>query len=308
MPRGIPRNGVRMTANRIAAGLNPEQVLAIKAMQSQFSGASVVQQYLPVQQPIVEVVEQSEEEIFADIKTRFSALEDIVLSTAMGINRSLIVSGAPGLGKSFTVEQVLEGLGEDVRVTYIKGYTRPTGIYRALFENSDNNSIIVFDDCDSVFSDDTSLNLLKAACDSSDVRRIHWGSETSMKDEDGENLPRHFEFEGNVIFLTNYDFQAMIEKQSKLSPHFNALMSRSLYLDLNLKSQKATMVRIKQVVQDCKMLRKSISEAQEAILLDWLSVNQHKVRELSLRTVKKVSTLMASSQNWQKLAELTILK
>lgn len=307
MPRGIPKNGVRMTANRIASGLNAEQVLAIKAMQSMYSGSVVVPQN--VTQEIIEpILEQTEEEITEDIKTRFSALEDIVLSTAMGINRSLIVSGAPGLGKSFTVEQVLTDLGDDVTVTYIKGYTRPTGIYRTLYENCHSNAVIVFDDCDSVFSDDTSLNLLKAACDSSDVRRIHWGSETSMKDEEGESLPRQFEFEGNIIFLTNYDFQSMIERQSKLSPHFNALMSRSLYLDLNLKTQKATMVRIKQVVQDCKMLRKTLSEAQEAVLLDWLSTNQHKVRELSLRTVKKAATLMVSTQNWQKLAELTILK
>lgn len=307
MPKGIPRSGVRMTANRIAAGLNPEQVLAIKAMQSVYAGASVLPQTV-VQQPVQPVVEQTEEEITEDIKTRFNALEDIVLSTAMGINRSLIVSGAAGLGKSYTVEQVLTGLGDDVRVVYIKGYSRPTGIYRALYENRDVNSVVVFDDCDSVFNDDVSLNILKAACDSSDTRRIHWGSETNMKDEEGESLPRQFEFEGSVIFLTNMDFQGMIEKQSKLSPHFNALMSRSLYLDLNLKTQKATMVRIRQVVQDCKMLRKTLSEAQEAILLDWLSTNQHKVRELSLRTVKKVGTLMASSQNWQKLAELTILK
>lgn len=307
MPRGIPKNGIRMTKNRIASGLNAEQVLAIKAMQAAYSGSAVVPQ--SVTQEISEpVVEQTEEEITEDIKTRFSALEDIVLSTAMGINRSLIVSGAPGLGKSYTVEQVLTDLGDDVTVTYIKGYTRPTGIYRTLYENCHSNAVIVFDDCDSVFSDDTSLNLLKAACDSSDVRRIHWGSETSMKDEEGESLPRQFEFEGNIIFLTNYDFQSMIERQSKLSPHFNALMSRSLYLDLNLKTQKATMVRIKQVVQDCKMLRKTLSEAQEAVLLDWLSINQQKVRELSLRTVKKAATLMVSTQNWQKLAELTILK
>lgn len=182
MPRGVPKAGYRVTKNRIAAGLSPEQILSIKAMQSVYAGASVLPQTV-VQQPVQPVIEQTEEEITEDIKTRFSALEDIVLSTAMGINRSLIVSGAPGLGKSFTVEQVLEGLGDDVTVTYIKGYTRPTGIYRALYENCHANAVIVFDDCDSVFSDDTSLNLLKAACDSSDVRRIHWGSETSMKDE-----------------------------------------------------------------------------------------------------------------------------
>lgn len=306
MPRGIPKNGIRMTANRIAAGLNPEQVLAIKAMQSVYSGATTSCNIVP--QVIAPVVEQTEEEIVLDIKTRFDALEDIILSTAIGINRSLIVSGAAGLGKSYTVEKVLESLGNDVTVVYIKGYTRATGIYRALYENRSANSVVVFDDCDSVFHDDTSLNLLKAACDSSDVRRISYNAEMHMKDEDGEQLPRNFDFEGSVVFLTNMDFQGMIERQSKLSPHFNALMSRSLYLDLHLKSQKATMVRIKQVVTDCKMLRKSLSEAQEAVLLDWLSAHQHKVRELSLRTVKKVCTLMASSENWKKLAELTILK
>jgi hypothetical protein len=60
-----------------------------------------------------------------------------------------------GLGKSFTVEAVKEH-GDKINAVHIKGYVRPTGLYKTLYENRFKNSVIVFDDTDSIFSDDVS--------------------------------------------------------------------------------------------------------------------------------------------------------
>lgn len=312
MPKGVPRNGVRMTAKRIAQGLTREAILEQKTLQNLYSGSNVIAGYQPMpfsQQPVVEAVEASEEDIKANLSERFSAMDDMVLATALGINRSLIVSGSAGLGKSFGVEKVLEGLSDDVNVKYIKGYCKATGIYRALYENQHANSVIVFDDCDSVFSDDISLNILKGACDSSDERLISWGSETTMKDEEGEALPREFVFEGSIIFLTNYDFEDFITRANKLAPHFEALMSRSLYLDLCMKTQKERLVRIKQVVQEYGMLNSVVNAHQQQVLLEWVQENKNKVRDLSLRTVKKAAILMSTNPNrWESLAKITLCR
>ena len=54
-----------------------------------------------VQQPVVE----SDQEIEQRITDRFEALDIMALATAKGVNRSLIISGPAGLGKSYGVEQ-----------------------------------------------------------------------------------------------------------------------------------------------------------------------------------------------------------
>ena len=310
MPKGVSKTGVRMTAKRKAMGLSIEDVVRMKEQQQNnetlYSGGNFIQAIKPV---VEEITEESDEEIISSLDERFSALEEMTLATAFGINRSLIISGSAGLGKSFGVEKVLNGLEGSVKVVYIKGYCRSTGLYRAFYENCDSNSVIVLDDVDSIFNDETSLNILKAACDSSEVRRINWSSETKMTTEDGEPLPRNFEFNGSVIFLTNHNFEDMMVKGSKLSPHFEALMSRSLYLDLGLKTNRHYMLRIRQVVKQCKMLRDTINETQEDILLSWIDTNKNTVRDLSLRTAKKAAILMSTNPDkWEKLARMTLCK
>jgi type II secretory ATPase GspE/PulE/Tfp pilus assembly ATPase PilB-like protein len=67
------------------------------------------------------------------LAVRFDALQVMSDATAVGKNRSLIVSGPAGLGKSFTVEAAVKKHGDKINAVSIKGYVRPTGLYKTLY-------------------------------------------------------------------------------------------------------------------------------------------------------------------------------
>ena len=223
----------------------------------------------------------------------------------------MIISGPAGLGKSFGVMKVMEDLEKrGINPIVIRGYIRPTGLYKILYENRFKRSVLVFDDSDSLFGDDVCLNLLKTATDMTSVRRLSWLAETKMEDEEGERMPRQFDFEGSIIFITNYDFDEQIARGNKMAVHFEAMISRSHYLDLAMKTRLDYLVRIKQVVKDKGMLkREGFNLVQEEMILGFITENQEKLRELSLRMVIKLAGLLKMNPTeWRKLASVTCMR
>ena len=71
----------------------------------------------------------------------------------------------------------------------------------------DANSVVVFDDCDSILLDEVCLNLLKGALDSGKKRKISWLAESHSLRREG--VPDSFDFKGGVIFITNLKFDQM---------------------------------------------------------------------------------------------------
>lgn len=286
MPRGVPSNGFRKTKKRLA---NPN-----------FAASLIT--------PIRE--EETDSQILAKLKERFEVLTSLTNASISGVSRSLIVSGPAGLGKSFTVEEALnEDDPDGNRHTIIKGYVRATGLFRSLYEHRHPHSILVFDDADSVFFDDTCLNLLKSACDSTDRRRISWMSETRFETEEGGVIPRTFEFEGTVIFISNLDFDSMIDKGHKLAPHLQALISRSHYIDLAMKTKRDYHIRIKQVVAEGMLSDKGYSPEIEQDVLHFINDNLDSLRELSLRMALKLAALRKTNEgSFHKFAKITCCK
>ena len=261
--------------------------------------------YNPVQGAVQEAVE-SDAEIEKRINKRFNALDVMARATAKGINRALIISGPAGLGKSFGVEAAANEISPGF--THIKGYIRPKSLYMALYANRHKGCLLCFDDCDALFSEESSLNVLKSACDSSEKRSISWLSDTIMEDEDGESIPKTFEFEGSIIFITNLDFQLQIDKGTRMAPHFEALMSRSHVLNLGIKNKKDYIVRIKQVLK-CGMLDDVLGQDDKAEIVAFIEDNMDNMRELSLRMVKKLADLMLMDRDgWRDLASITCMK
>lgn len=256
-----------------------------------------------------EVVE-TDEQIRAKLTERFNALNLIADQTVNGKNKALIVSGPAGVGKSHNVLQAARKFEErGGKVGIVKGFVRPTGLYRVLLNHSAHNDVVVFDDADSAFNDPVSLNILKAACELSDNRRISWLSETKMLDEDGDRLPRSFDFSGNIVFITNLDMQALTEKGHSLAPHFEALMSRSLYIDLGMKTKRDCIVRIKQVVESGALSSHGITPTDATEILEFVEDNSDKLRELSLRLVVKIGRLKQHNRaSWKSLAKVTCCK
>ena len=289
MPKGVPKKGFRVTKNRLI-GESLKMSLDRVPMRS---NETVVQ----IEQKLAE---------------RFEALEALTEATGRGTNRALIVSGPPGLGKSYTVEEKMaefEKMGKNV--AYIKGYVRPLALYKLLYETRHLDSILVFDDSDSIFADENCMNLLKTACDSTDRRVLHWLSKSIEREEDeeGESIPEKFDYEGSIIFITNKDFDALIAEGNKMSTHFEALVSRALYLDLAMKTKMDYIVRIKQVVRGGMMRKRGFTAAEEAQIMEFVTSNVEKFRELSLRMVVKLGNLYRSDKrSWQKFARLSCFR
>lgn len=258
----------------------------------------------------IPVIEESDDEISVRIKERFNAIDLCVRSAAQNRMRSVILSGPPGVGKSFGVTRTLEQMG-DCNFVFASGRSAATGLFKLLYDNRFSNSVIVLDDIDSVFESIDALNILKKACDRSEVRKISWLTETKfISDEDGEEIPKSFEFEGSIVFITNIDFDEQINKGSKLSPHFDALISRSFYVNLGIKTKRELILRIKQVVKEEKMLRQEgLSEHEEDMILSFIEQNASKLRELSLRMCAKLADIFKiDGNNFEKLAKVTCFR
>lgn len=248
---------------------------------------------------------ETDEQVYRRLAERFAILSQLTDACIKGHARSLIVSGPAGLGKSFTVEQKLaEWDSPSNNHTIVKGYVRSTGLIKTLYAYKEKGKVIVFDDADTIFFDDTSLNLLKTVCDTTDVRRVSWLSEGSLVDEtSAERIPKSFEFNGTIIFISNHDFDAMIDKGHKLSPHLQAMISRSHYIDLAMKTKRDYLIRIKQVVD--QGLLSDLSPEEKSDVINYINDNSDSLRELSLRMVLKIGTIRKTAQNWQRVANVT---
>jgi hypothetical protein len=234
------------------------------------------------------------------INARFGFVEKLVSMVAQGVQPSAVVTGSGGLGKTYTVTKTLEAngytdvsdlasfeVGTTIRksksFTMVKGYSTAKGLYRTLFEN--NGSVVVFDDCDAVLKDPVALNLLKGALDSYGKRIISWNAD--MKDED---LPRSFNFEGRVIFISNLD-------QDKID---QAIRSRSMMIDLSMTTDQKI-----DRMEHIAALDEFMPEYDAKVKTDALALIKEikdDCKEISLRTLIAVCKIRASNKDYKDLA------
>ncbi len=258
------------------------------------------------------VMEETDEEILTRINARFNAIDSCVRSVAAGDIKSLILAGAPGLGKSHEVNKTLQELDDNATCdfVFVSGKTTATGLFKLLYDNRFPGTVLVIDDMDSVFSSEDSLNILKKALDLKPVRKISWLSEAKLlSEEDGAEIPKHFDYEGSVIFITNKDIDNLMVKDTKLSPHLEALVSRSLYINIGVKTTREILIRIKQVLGFGMLRDKGFSETEEDEIYNFVCDNADYLRELSLRMVEKLSILYrANPTDWHDMARITCFK
>jgi hypothetical protein len=256
---------------------------------------------------------ETDAEVVERIRTRFEILDEMTTAATNGEIRAMIVSGPPGVGKSYGVERIVEKAclfdqisGKRLRAEVVKGATTALGLYVTLYKYSDPNCVLVFDDCDSVLLDDTSLNLLKGALDSGKKRKISWLSDSHMLRREG--VPDTFEFKGSVIFITNLKFDQM--KSQKLRDHLDALQSRCHYLDLTLDTMRDKILRIKQIADDGQLFSEyDFDKCVQDEIIDFMTENKNKFREMSLRMAIKVADLRKSFPlKWKAMTEVTCMK
>jgi hypothetical protein len=222
-------------------------------------------------------------------------LRNMLMLIIDNINPSLIVCGRGGVGKTHTVTKTFEEFGMDEGDDYvmIKGASSALSMYKALYYN--NGKTLVFDDCDSVFRDEDAVNILKAALDSNDRRKISWlsrstydpATETPTKTRP---VPNTFEFDGCIVFISNLPIESIDE----------AVRTRSYIIDVSL-NQKQVFVLIERNLAE---ILPTVSSSIKEEVLDYMKTSyKSKHGEMvNFRTfIKSVKIRMSGHPNWKSL-------
>lgn len=225
------------------------------------------------------------------INVRFDYLTQLVTMVATSVPTSLVVVGSGGLGKSYTVFETLKshGLEEDHDYVVCKGMATPKSLYRMLYENRDK--IVVFDDCDSILANETAVNLLKAALDTTAVRTVCWRTERGGDDD--SSLPASFNFEGKIIFVSNFKLERVPQ----------AILSRALHVDVTMTTDE----KIERMRHIAPMVNPELPIEVKLEVIELLNEFKHRCRDLNVRTMLKVcSVRIASPVNWRGLAQYVV--
>lgn len=269
----------------------------------------------------------NEDEIFVQIEYKINLVLDKRLSGA-------IIVGTPGVGKSYTVQQMISkrGIGYKEYVL-LKGKMSATGLYLNLWEFRDK--LIVIDDCDQPLKDDDGINILKSATDTQAKRIVginnknyklnerylmkavtdegydydelvqnnEWGliQGIAFAQDDPIGPPANFVFEGQIIAISN-----LFEKDID-----SALTDRGGFIEVKLTPE-----------QICNRIEKAIPAISEEIgisevdckgTLKWVrgivKVRPDVMLRLSFRKFHTAAGYYASKQNkWQQMALKEIAK
>lgn len=247
-------------------------------------------------------------EVLTDLKDRFDMLGKLTQGSTKGTIRSMVVTGAPGVGKTYTVSNILENTPNIISES-VSGAISAVELYKLGYRNRKHGNVIVLDDADSIFTDEDALNILKALCDSSANRRVSWLKDSNTLRQD--DVPQSYEFHGSFIFISNLDFQKYVDMGSnKYVTHFEALMSRSLYLDLRLHDRQAISVWVEHIATAGKLFqREEVKEELGKKILEFLKTHRDDLREFSLRTVMKLTGLAKSHpQAWERMGRVLLTR
>lgn len=239
----------------------------------------------------------TDQEVLETIQDRFDFMMRLVAGSANGgVPRSLIVSGAPGVGKTYNIENYLRqrAAADEIRFFHLKSASASgPELYKTLYQYRAPNDVLLIDDSDDVFFDPTTINLLKGALDTSPVRHISWLKDShSMQKED---IPQTMEYMGSIIFITNLDFHRYTENTdgtNKIAEHLKALISRSFYVDLAIHHRRHLALWVKYVIQKFHILKDmDLFPDQQQMVMHLLDKYRDQFLTYDIRNAMKVAML-----------------
>jgi hypothetical protein len=263
----------------------------------------------PRKNPLPQVkARRPDDEVMKELKDRFGMLDRLTEACLAQNIRALVVSGAPGVGKTYNVLNVLENTPL-AQFEVVAGALSGVELFKLGYRNRHPGSVVVLDDADGIFTDEDALNVLKALCDSGQRRRVSWLKDSATLRQD--EVPQWYDFHGAFIFITNINLQFHIDQGgNKYVPHFEALMSRSLYLDLRLHDRQAIALWVNHVATVGKMFAKEgVTGILEQRILAFLQRHRDDFRELSLRTAMKICQLAKTNPNdWENMSRILLCR
>lgn len=236
--------------------------------------------------------EEKEKEERDDPQTVFKKMEKYVNMVIKGINPSVILCGAPGVGKTYRVKTQLKANGykEGHNLHTIKGKCTPRVLYTTLYEFQDKGQVILIDDADSLVgpkAPEDCINILKGALDSStddEGRLVTYGISGKLVDDEGIPVPKRFYYRGSVIVITNYNAGSLD----------TALRGRSYMQDIDFTTEEVLQI-VKEIMPGIDPEHLSSTSKMKALeYLEELANNGSNM-EISIRTFSICAKIFEAS-------------
>ena len=238
-----------------------------------------------------------------------------------GQPKSMLAFGTGGVGKTYTLEQVIKANNLEDRmykpgmdldssqydIIKLTGSMTKNGLWRRLYENRDK--LVVFDDCDSMWDDPDLLNWLKGALDSTGDGTItnENGDKVKLSSVDpdtgeSEKAPREFQFTGQVIFISNLTRAELVRKGA--GP---IVESRSLAIDLTMTTEqtmeKMKKIKDKIIIKDKHGNAIDVKQEERDMAFDFLDFMKDKISTSKING-RTLGNLMGTAVNLRKLGQL----
>ena len=88
-----------------------------------------------------------EEQDFSTLETRYASVERFIEKICAGSIRSMIVSGPPGVGKTYSIEQFLRKYSTE-KYKVVTGHMSMLSLYGNLYSLRNSKNVLVLDDID----------------------------------------------------------------------------------------------------------------------------------------------------------------
>ena len=248
------------------------------------------------------------------VRNEYALLDQFVQGLISGTHKAGMIQGGPGTGKTEGVNQALQNAGLIPGVSYLRmsSFATPLALFLQLYKTKDKGKILVIDDCDSLFQDESCLNILKSATDPR-TSQVSWAT-SRMKDlhivENGREtlVPPVFKFEGSVVIITNVSFDHL--RKGRVQDHYNAIKDRCVLFPIEAEEKDTQLARAIFMIAERGMLQldprtAEITPSQQQMLIGFVVKNVNWMRgNLSLRLVNTIAReIVLKPRNWRSMAE-----
>lgn len=229
-----------------------------------------------------------------DPEVVFKKMDKYIKMVIRGLTPSLIICGAPGVGKTHRVMTALKEARyvDGANLFVIKGKCSPRYLYTKLYDYKDNGDIIVIDDADGLVgphAPEDCINILKGALDSTnteDGRLVAYAVAGKLVDDEGMDIPKRFYYKGSIIIMTNWQAGSLD----------TALRGRSYIQDINFTVDELLLI-IKRIMPGMSPEKYSMKSKVKAY--DYLQqlANEKADMEISIRTFGLCTQIFESAAN-----------
>jgi len=217
------------------------------------------------------------------VEEKFDFLRGAIREISQGNINSLIITGSPGSGKTYTTLEELDKAGVEY-TRYTGGVKHVEDLIRILYNKRDRE-IIILDDFDSAWQNKEAANILKAALDNKDNREITYVDVHANKNM--SDIPPKWLYEGYIIFISN---------STKID---SAVASRSVVINLTLTNEEM----VEKIENTLKDYRPDLPMDIKKKALEYLKEINPGVSVIDFRTLDNILVAMRiSKENWKKMA------